>query len=361
LIDQLGGTPVYNSMTDASAYQWSYSFEGGTGANALGNTITMSNGGGPLSDVVVAMTNFNASSAPLSLTLNIYNPGTYSSGPGSSPGSLIATDTQSFNPPAAPDGGFGSSACIAQRVTNPDSECGLANFNVTFNFSSQNITLPATVVYGIQYPNPQPVDDSGVNVQLSYEASQVSIGSDASPGYLYVSTYNGSNDATGGSGGEITCDTVNGTFGEYPTAADPTTGCGETTDQSAPFTSTALIPAVEFDSSTAGDLFPGGPPEPINFSMTNTGTDPETVTDVTIALANDGSGLVQTGNPASDVAGCDVGWFTVSPTPVVVNYTIAAGATVDWVGQAHISMPADATDNQDSCEGVPINLTFTSN
>ncbi len=275
LIDQLGGTPVYNSTVDASTYQWSYSFQGGTGANALGNKINLSNGGGALSDVVVAMTNFNNTSGSLPLTLNIYNPGSYD-GPGTGPGSLIATDTTTVSFPATATG---------YDANNPPTY-GLANFNATFNFSSQNITLPGTVVYEILFPNPQPPVASGVNVQLSNEASQVSVGSDADPGYLFVSTYNNQNDATGGANGEITCDNVGSTFGEYPTAVGAT-GCGETTTNSAPYPSIALIPAVEFDTSGMGDLYPGGAAQPINFSITNPGTTPAAVTSVTVAVATD--------------------------------------------------------------------------
>lgn len=354
LIDQLGGTPMYNSTIDPTAYQASqcyYCVQMGD----LGNKINLSGGGGPLSDVVVAMANFGGTATTMNITMSVYNPGTYS-GPGSPPGTLIATDKQLFNIPAGPNGGNGSAYCQT-GAGDTDPYCGIGNFNITFNFAPQDVTLPGTVVYDLQYNDAQTVANGGVNVQLVNESSQISVGSDTAPGYAFTDLaslpsngYNATYNDVGP--GQITNDSV-GTvgapnpFGEYPTADVGSNGL-------APY-----IPAVEFDTNTAGDLYPGGPSQFISFSMTNTGNIPVTVSDVTIAVATDGSGDVQTGNPASDVTGCNADWFTVSPVPVVVGATIPAGGTVDWVDQATITMPSNIND-QDACQGVPINLTFTS-
>ena len=48
---------LYSSFTVSSNYVWSYAFDA-TGANQLGNDITLANGGGKLSTVVVSMGNF---------------------------------------------------------------------------------------------------------------------------------------------------------------------------------------------------------------------------------------------------------------------------------------------------------------
>jgi hypothetical protein len=362
LIDQLGGTPMYNSTTDGSYYQWSYSFNGGTGANELGNKITLAGGGGPVSDVVVAMANFNPTSGSLPLTLNLYNPGSYG-GPGSAPGSLIDSVTQSFAIPNAPSGGYGGTYCTSVRVSDPNSDCGINNFNITFNLSSLNITLPSTIVYGIEFPNPQPDFASGVNVQLSYEPTNISVGLDADPGYLFVSTANGENDSTGGSSGEITCDNVSATFGEYPTAVGAD-GCGETTSSTAPYPPVALVPAVEFDSSTMSDLYPGGPAQPVSFSITNPGTIPETVNSVTISVTG-----------TSDNTDCNTTNFAMlngddsSGTAASTVYTagfplsIPAGGTVNLTPAttgAYLYMQ-NLDVNQDGCQNTTVDLGFSSN
>jgi hypothetical protein len=360
LIDQLGGTAMYNSTIDPSTYDWSYAFYA-TGANELGNKVELANGGGVLSDVVVAMVNFNPTSGPLGLTFNVYDSSGYS-GPGTQPGSLIATDSQTFNVPAAPNGGYGSPTCIAARASNPNSACGLANFNITFdNFTPSSVVLPGTIVYGITYNNwPQPADTSGVNVQLSNEATQISVGSDADPGYLFVSTENGTDGATGGSGGEITCSDVTSTFGEYSTAVG-SNGCGETTTYTAPFPSIALVPAVEIDTSSMSDLYPGGPAQPISFSVTNPGSIPVALNSVAIAVAYDPANFeIETvpGYTSTDVGGCYEYWFTITQPPAI-NGSVAAGQTwVDSPSGASIVMPQSPSD-QDACEGATVGLTFT--
>ena len=183
------------------------------------------------------MGNFNpaSASAPLPITLSIYNPGATEPGNGVAPGSLIATDTVTITPPGTATGNT--------YPANPPTY-GIDNFNATFNFESQKITLPAEVVYDIAYNN-QTVD-TGLNVNLSYESSSVpSAGADTYPGYLFVATADGTNGATGGPGGEITCQNVNSSFEQYTT--QPTvygsTACGLA---ALPMGPALLVPAVEF-------------------------------------------------------------------------------------------------------------------
>lgn len=228
---------LYNSMTVSSNYVWSYAFDA-TGANQFGNDITLINGGGRLGGVVVSMGNFNpaSKSEPLPITLNIYNPSASEPGNGVAPGSLIATDTVTITPPGTATG-----------YTGIPPTYGVENFNVTFNFKSHNITLPDDVVYDIAY-NSTTVD-TGMNVNLSYESSSVpSVGADTYPGYLFVATENGSDDATGGPSGEITCQNVSATFAQYST--QPTiygsTACGLAALPAGPG---LLVPAVEFNTN----------------------------------------------------------------------------------------------------------------
>jgi hypothetical protein len=177
-------------------------------------------------------------SAPLPITLNIYNPNALEPGNGIATGSLIATDTVTITPPGTATGNT--------YPANPPTY-GIDNFNVTFNFQSQRISLPSEVVYDITYNNT--TVDTGLNVNLSYESSSVpSAGADTYPGYLFVATQSGTDGATGGPGGEITCQTVSSTFAQYST--EPmvygSTSCGLAALPAGPG---LLVPAVVF---TAG-------------------------------------------------------------------------------------------------------------
>jgi hypothetical protein len=214
-----------------------------TGANQLGNDITLANGGGKLDDVVVSMGNFApaSQSAPLAITLNIYNPNGSLGEPGNgvAPGTLIATDTVTITPPGTA-GGF--------NAGDPPTY-GIDNFNATFNFASQKITLPDDVVYGIAYNNT--TVDTGVNVNLSYESSSVpSVGADTYPGYLFVSQSADGNNDVGGPTGEITCSTVSTSFEQYstqPSVYGSAATCGLA---ALPVGPGLLVPAVEFTTSS---------------------------------------------------------------------------------------------------------------
>ena len=148
-------SPLYNSTTVSSNYVWSYAYDA-TGANQLGNDVTLINGGGKLNSVVVSMGNFNpaSESALLPITLNIYEPGAAEPGNGATPGALITSDTVSVTPPGTSTG-----------YTGTPPTYGIANFNVTFNFSSKKVTLPDQIVYDITYNNT--TVDTGLNVNLS--------------------------------------------------------------------------------------------------------------------------------------------------------------------------------------------------
>jgi hypothetical protein len=351
LIDQLGGTPLYNSTIDATAYQASQCFYC-VGMGEFGNRITLASAGQPLSDAVLAMANFGATAGTMNVTLKVFNAGS-----GSTPGSLLATDTESVAVPAGPNGGYGSTYCTTTGASDPT--CGIANFNATFNFASQDVTLPGSIVYEVQYNDPSNAVDGGVNVQLVNETSQVTVGSDADPGNLFValaSTSNGDGYTETGQDaapGEISCETGSSTFTELSTASCSPSSNGYGTP--------AYVPAIEFDTNSMSGLYPGGPSQPINFSITNTGSTPATVSSVTVTVSTDnGNGLAEDQN-GNDIGGCAASWFTISPSPDTTGATVPAGGTVDWIGTENISMPANASTNQDACEGKSLGLTFTSN
>jgi hypothetical protein len=353
VINQIGGVPVYNSIIDGSAYQWSFAYNA-TGANDFGNEIILTKANQLLTDVTVAMGNFNSATDPskgsLPVTLTIYKAGS-----GGLPGAFIGSDTVDVIPPATSTG---------YESTLP-APYGIANFNVTFDFTSQYLTLPSDVVYGISYDNS--TVDTGLNVNLSYE--NPSVGSDTYPGYLYVSTGNGSDDSVGGPTGEITCSDVSSTFAQYSTASGNSGACGlaATPGPSNQIPGANLIPAVEFDATGVSDLYPGGPSVPINFSVTNPGAASAEVQTVTIKIAYDSNGNIETtaNDPSTAVDGCSASWFEINGSypsaTLTLDQNLLPGTALSWVGAASISMPADSVDNQNACQGKNVGLLFSSN
>jgi hypothetical protein len=231
---------------------------------------------------------------------------------------------------------------------------------VTFNFASQNVTLPGTVVYDVEYNDAQNSTNSGTNVQLVNEGTQVSVGSDADAGYLFTSLASTSNNNGYNYGyndvgpGEITADTVSTTFGEYPTAD---VGSGVNEQGEAPY-----VPAVEFDTNSMADLYPGGPSQAVNFSVTNPGSTPSTINSVTITVTGSSAG------PACDASNfaMENGSASGSESSTYTSdfpQTIPAGGTIDFLAGntgAEVAM-LNTIYNQDACQSQTVYLTFSSN
>jgi collagen triple helix repeat protein len=220
---------LYDSMTVSDNYVWSMAYVSATGLNEFGTDITLANGGGSLKHATVSMATFPGSgTASIPVTLNIYQSGDFNNGGtepsnGATPGALIKSETVDVTPPAN-----------AGSVPK--------NFTVTFDFGG--VALPSGVVYGIAYDDS--TLDTGLNVNLSYESSSVpSAGADTFPGFLFVSTKDGSNGAVGGSSGEITCQDVSSTYAQYDTSVHGSCGL----DAIAGGPTIALVPAVEFTTN----------------------------------------------------------------------------------------------------------------
>jgi hypothetical protein len=362
VIHQLG--PIYDStLSPLPGNMPSLGFDA-TGAYELGNEITLASTSSPLDDVVVDMSSWACQTGsgascvttpgatfPMPITFNIYNPA-------SPTGSPIATDTQTFNIPYRPSSAGCTDTTAWYDAT--DSACyhGLT-VPITFNFSSQDLTLPSTIVYGIEYSTesygPSVLGITGVNgpwnslnVELSTEPTNVTVGSDTEPGNVFLAGTQGDLGP-----GEVTCSTLGAGFAQYPTAACGPNGLGTTNN----------VPAVQFNVLNAGvgDLYPGGPSLPVNFSVYNPGHGNEFVNTVTPSVASFG-GLVEAyaGDTLSAITGCYADWFSVSPSTLTLNQDIPAGGTIYVTGMAFISM-ADDPINQDACENATVGLNFSSN
>ncbi len=220
--------------------------------NEIGNQVTLAPSGGRLADVTVTMSSWACESGgwtgptpctttpgatfAVPITFDIYHPGTT---PGTV-GSLITSSTQTFNIPYRPSA---DPACTSGPTKWMDSNgtCynGLAD-NITFDFSSKDIALPSTVVYGISYNTdnygPEPIGGTtsptdSLNVAFTTESSNVSAGADVNPGNIFVNSASATNS-------NLFCGSaVPDTFVEVPNGC--VSGTPPTND----------IPAVQFTSA----------------------------------------------------------------------------------------------------------------
>ncbi len=344
VINQTGST-LYNSTIGLTSYVQDQCLEC-VHANDFGNTVNLNLAAPMLSNdlnVVVAMRSWDAAAGTWPITLRIDNPGADVAG--ASPGSLIVSDTQYFNIPAANPNG---------RPTP---------FNITFDHFTRWVSIPAEVAYDISFPTSNypaapvgftaaPVGFAdGLNIALSNAATDISVGSDPDAGTVLVSA------------------TLAGFASDAGTCVDSTPGvfslsnvwCGDTpADNYGAYGNAqgADIPAVEFIDTANGlaGLYPGGPAQTIDFSVYNPGLTTESLSQVTITVASDTNGFVEStpGDTSTDVAGCYASWFSTTPQ-TWSNGSIASGATV--YGSGTVSMPTSG-DDQDACQGATLGLVF---
>jgi hypothetical protein len=171
----------------------------------LGNEVNLASSG-TLSSVVVTISSFTCETGsgttcvttpgttyPVDITFNIYSPGT-----GNTPGALIASGTQTFDIPFRPSAD--NVDCSGGAWFDTTTEGCFNGFaaNITFdagNFTPANPTLPGAVIYGIAYDTTtngyNPVDTAGVpqdglNIGMSTDPADVTVGSSANPGNLFM-------------------------------------------------------------------------------------------------------------------------------------------------------------------------------
>ena len=286
---------------------------------------------------------------PLTLTL-------YDVGATGAVGSQIATVTQTFAIPFRPSasascpkstgtqGWKDTSATAAAFGVSSDTKChfGLAH-NVTFNFSSQNVDMPATVIYGISYdtmtygpvPAGHPTPATSLNVALN-TGTGPKVGSDLYPGTAYVSTVTSSYYCTSGA-----------TVGTFSRTGTCWTVKG---NHAAPW----YFPAVQFVgvNTPSSDLYPGGSAQTIDYSVSNPGKATVRLHGVTISIAS------ITNQHSSTGPACSPTWFKITGPPTM-NVTLTPGQTADY-SNASIQL-LNKTANQDACQGATINLRITAN
>jgi hypothetical protein len=236
-------TPTYNSLLGSfSGYLAGQAFNG-TQIEQFGNAVTLHASTRSVSKVVVSMSNFWPSAFKTPVTVSFYKPGL-----GGTVGKLLTSVTETIAVP------FGASA----GTYFVD---GITLFNATFTGFKPAVVLPSHVVVGISlaelnedcanytpYCGNDPNPWGSLNVNLSTEPTNVSVGADTNPGNLYVEE----NPAVSGTaaGSEITCNGLVSpeTFIQYSTAAgtNGSGACGYGTATAPPLGGFyGNIPAVE--------------------------------------------------------------------------------------------------------------------
>ncbi len=232
---------AYSSLLGSlSDYQAGQAFNG-TQIEEFGNAVTLHASTQKVSEVVVSMSNFWSSAFKTPVTVSIYKPGT-----GGKVGKLLTSATKTIAVP------FGAS-------TGTYFVDGITLFNVTFSGFSPAVVLPAKVVFGISlaelnedcanytpYCGNDPNPWGSLNVNLSTEQTDVTVGADTNPGNVYVEE----NPAISGSaaGTEVTCSALVSpeAFVQYPTATNVSGSCGYGTSIAPPSGGFyGNIPAVE--------------------------------------------------------------------------------------------------------------------
>jgi len=349
-ITQVGA--AYDSLITSNQYVQDQCLSCAGPLTAFGNEIHLATTG-QLSDVVVAMRNWGDAIPAAPITLDIYSPSDLST--------PIATDTQNFSIAVA--------TVDVGDAWSPTSVPSVTNITFTFPTGLDSVTLPSTVAFGISYA---PVGDlNNLNIALSSSATNLTVGTDAAPGYVWVNSGVDNPLSTSGDANACGGDTTLGTLSpEY-------IWCGFNPNNPGAYGSPggqgADIPAVEFNvvGGNIPALFPGDPAQPVEYAITNTGA-AQQVNSVTASVAYDPSNdYVESsaGNTGSDVPGCYVQWFQINNSPQALNYLLPENATTIFGTAMQLTTAGDVLSiqmlnpavNQDACEGATLALVFSSN
>jgi len=382
-INQLTNTSVlYDSLVNPLPQDMFSEAFAATGTSEFGNEVNLANSGSTLSDVTATLSIWSCgnndalgqcittpgATFPVPVTLTIYDaPATV----GGALGSQIATATKTFNVPYRPS--EDDTNCVGPNLDNPSaangqpngewyngSTCSInLNSNITFSASDfgSAVVLPGSIVYGISYPTTTTAEQS-LNVAVSDDTGDpattaITAGSDAITGdYLNSSEavsycesvtpgsfqYDPDNGTCTGDGNAVDYEVPTGSYDGYPTPG---------------YTGGFDVPAVEFNgyqnSGTFTTLYPGGPSQPLDFSITNTGSNPAYVQSVTVTLTG------------SNQPGCDLNWFSIVQPSSPNDVTIPVGATVNFQPSGGSVSLVNYPTNQDSCENAVLDFSYTAN
>jgi hypothetical protein len=222
-----GTSVIYNSVV-ASPLPGNVPSVGGEAYsfNEFGNEVTFAGTNRSLTNVVVEMSSWGCvtghwysgdCSTPSGatfdepITFNIYGPST----DGVSPGAPIASVTQTFAIPYRPSA---SPKCGGGRWYDSKLKACFNGLATTINFSFSGVTLPDQVVYGIAYNTSHygyhPVGQStacytspggcgydSLNIALSQDQTNVTVGSDTNPGTVWQYSNYGGEYCDGGTAG----------------------------------------------------------------------------------------------------------------------------------------------------------------
>jgi hypothetical protein len=330
-ISQVGAG--YDSLIPSNSYTEDQCLQGCTGPSEFGNDITLANSGSyqQLTSVVLAVRNWGPAivAAPITLSINNTVAGPF-------------TTTQTFNVPAA---------ILAN--TKPSTT------DLTFELASSNLFVAHELVYGFSFGNPllaatgTNAGEASLNIALSSSGTNLLIGTDTTPGTINLADSNGNNN-----------DFPVCMNADFPTSGfiSLVTNCGPSQEFNAYGTAPQVaagsddIPAVEFNvvGGSALELYPGGPPVPVSFAITNPGSSPVFVNAVTTTAASVTTGL------NGSIEACNISMYSIGTPTVTVGTAVAPGTTVFDATGTSISMTDDG-HNQDNCEGQVVTLGFASN
>jgi hypothetical protein len=110
-------------------------------------------------------------------------------------------------------------------------------------------------------------------------------------------------------------------------------------------------------TSTTGTIYPGSGASTIVFNVKNVSNGDQSYATSAVAVNSSGGDITVNGTP---VSGCQASWFNAS-----VSNDAGAGTNIAAGGSASVtvsvSMPSNATTNQDACEGQSPDVTLTVN
>lgn len=322
-ISQIGAG--YDSLVATNDYTQDQCMQGCSGPSVLGNDITLANTGDQqLVDFVVAVRNWGPAitNGPITLTIN-----NTVSGP--------VSFTQDFDVPAA---------------TAPNAEPSTTN--LTFNLASEGVFVQQEFVYGLSFGDPLGSEDS-LNFALASSSADLTVGSDTSPGSIYLEDTNGNNN-------DFPACTTGLPTSPAGQLVKVVTNCGPWNPGNPGAygneSNTADIPAVKVDvvGGTLATLYPGTS-DAVNFAITNPNPSKVYVNQVSSTIAG-----VVGGNDPTTCASNSTSWYKVSPPSVTVGEEVPPGTTVFNATGMSLSM-VDANVSQDACQGSTVNLNFTSN